>query len=183
MRYQFLNMNETYAGEIRKWAYEGEYAIYSYANSESLFDVANWQNIYAVLNEDDDLVGEVTFYNNTSDGLENSFETGDMFYGQGMRPDLIGKGYGPELILQALQFGIDKYDYRRECIFLDVLSFNVRAIKAYEKCGFRFDRRHSKEYDGVQYDFVRMYYKNSKKTKGTVPFFFEYNNNIGDSII
>lgn len=156
MRYKFINMNEKYAGEIRKWAYEGEYEIYNYANSKSLFDPANWYNIYAVLDENDDLVAEVTFYNNTSDEVDTSFEANDMFYGQGMRPDLAGKGYGSELITQALKFGINKYNYKREGIFLDVLSFNLRAIKAYEKCGFKLDTSYSKEYDGVQYDFIRM---------------------------
>lgn len=164
MRYKFINMNEKYACIIQKWEYEGEYAIYNYANSESLFEPANWDNIYAVLDENNDLVGEVTFYSKTSDEVENSFEASNMFYGQGMRPDLTGKGYGPELITQALKFGINKYNYKRKCIFLDVLFFNKRAIKAYEKCGFRFDKRYSQEYDGVKYDFIRMYYKNPKST-------------------
>lgn len=148
MRYKFVNMNEKYAYKIQKWEYEGEYAIYNYANSKSLFEPANWNHIYAILDENNDLVGEVTFYMNTS----------DMFYGQGMRPDLTGKGYGSELIKQALKFGINKYNYQRDRIFLDVLSFNERAIKAYEKCGFRVDSRYSQEYEGVKYDFIRMYY-------------------------
>lgn len=150
MRYKFVNMNEKYANMIRKWEYEGEYAIYNYANSKSLYEPTNWNHIYAILDEDSDLVGEVTFYKNDSD---------DMFYGQGMRPDLTGKGYGAELIKQALRFGISNYNYRRECIFLDVLTFNERAIKAYEKCGFRVDSRYSEEYEGVKYDFIRMFYR------------------------
>ncbi len=149
MRYKFVNMNEKYANIIRKWEYEGEYSIYNYANSKSLLEPANWEHIYAILDDNNDLVGEVTFYKNESD---------DLFYGQGMRPDLTGKGYGAELIKQALKFGISKYNYKRECIFLDVLTFNKRAIKAYEKCGFRVDSRYSEEYEGVKYDFIRMFF-------------------------
>ena len=54
---------------------------------------------------------------------------------------------------------ISNYDYKRECIFLDVLTFNKRAIKAYEKCGFRVDSRYSEEYEGVKYDFIRMFFR------------------------
>ncbi len=165
MKYKFVNMNEKYGSIIKKWEYEGEYMIYNYANSECLLDPANWDNIYAVLDENNDLVGEVTFYKNTADEEENAFEASDMFYGQGMRPDLTGKGYGSELITQALKFGIDKFDYKRAYIFLDVLSFNKRAIKAYEKCGFRFDKSYSQEYEGVKSDFIRMYYKNPKQKR------------------
>lgn len=168
MKYKFVNMNEKYARIIHKWKYEEKYSVYNYENSESLFDPTNWRNIYAVLDENKDLVGEVTFYNNTSDVLENSFEGSNMFYGQGMRPDLTGKGYGPELITQAIKFGINKYSYKRKYIFLDVLSFNKRAIKAYEKCGFRPDKKYSQGYEGITYDFIRMKYRNPKSIESTV---------------
>lgn len=163
MNYKFINMNSDYANIIHTWKYEGEYSIYSYEHDEGLLDPNNWCDMYAVLNENNDLVAEVTFYNNDlPEGLENPFEQGEMFYGQGMRPDLIGKGYGPELISQSLAFAIDKYNYNREYILLDVLSFNKRAFKAYEKCGFEFVNQYSEDCDGTVYEFIRMRYKNPK---------------------
>jgi len=156
-------MNSDYANIIHTWKYEGEYSIYSYEHDECLLEPSNWWHQYAVLNENNDLVAEITFYNNDlPEGLENPFKQGDMYYGQGMRPDLIGKGYGPELISQSLVFAIDKYNYNREYILLDVLSFNRRAFKAYEKCGFEFVNQYSEDCDGIVYEFIRMRYKNPK---------------------
>jgi len=123
--------------------------------------------MYVVLDENNDLVAEITFYNNdVPQGVEKPFEQGDMFYGQGLRPDLVGKGYGPELISQSLVFGIDKYSYKREYVLLDVIAFNKRAFKAYEKCGFKFVEENSEECDGTVYNFIRMRYENPKVTIG-----------------
>lgn len=162
MNYKFINMNSDYANIIHTWKYEGEYSIYSYEHDERLLEPSNWCHQYAVLNENNDLVAEVTFYNNDlPEGLENPFDQGDMYYGQGMRPDLVGKGYGSELISQSLAFAIYKYNYNREYVLLDVLSFNKRAFKAYEKCGFEFVNQYSEDCDGTVYEFIRMRYKNS----------------------
>jgi RimJ/RimL family protein N-acetyltransferase len=166
MKYKFVNMNEKYASIIYNWKYEGEFSIYNYDCSKELLDPENWYDIYAVLDDEDSLVAEVTFYNNDiTHRPENPFKQWDMFYGQGMRPDLVGKGYGPELIGQSIIFGIDKYDYKREYVFLEVLSFNKRAIRAYEKCGFELLKRYSEEYEGRIYDFTKMRYKNPKAAR------------------
>jgi ribosomal-protein-alanine N-acetyltransferase len=88
-----------------------------------------------------------------------------MFYGQGMRPDLTGKGLGPGFIKAAFEFGIEKFDYRREYVYLDVLTFNKRAYRAYEKAGFEFDREYSLEDEGKIYEFIRMKRKNPRYEK------------------
>ena len=45
------------------------------------------------------------------------------------------KGYGTEALNLMLGYGFDQLNLHR--IFLTVLSFNARAIRAYEKVGFR----------------------------------------------
>ena len=167
MKYKFINMNLEYASVIQTWKYEVDYSVYNYEHDDGLLDPNNWCDMYAVLDENNDLVGEITFYNNdVPQEVANPFEQGDMFYGQGLRPDLVGKGYGPELISQSLVFGIDKYNYKREYVLLDVISFNKRAFKAYEKCGFKFVGESNEECDGTIYNFIRMSYENPKVTIG-----------------
>jgi ribosomal-protein-alanine N-acetyltransferase len=167
MNYKFINMNLEYASVIQAWKYDGDYSVYNYEHDDGLLDPNNWCDMYAVLDENNDLVAEVTFYNNdVPQGVANPFKQGDMFYGQGLRPDLVGKGYGPELISQSLTFGITKYNYCREYVLLDVISFNKRAFKAYEKCGFKFVEHYSDECDGTVYDFIRMRYQNPKSSLG-----------------
>jgi len=45
------------------------------------------------------------------------------------------KGYGTDALLLMLKYGFDQINLHR--IYLTVLSFNPRAIRAYEKVGFR----------------------------------------------
>ena len=53
-----------------------------------------------------------------------------------------GKGYGTEAILAMLAYGWDKLGLHR--VFLKVFPDNARAIRVYEKCGFReYDRTES----------------------------------------
>ena len=46
-----------------------------------------------------------------------------------------GKGLGTKAIKKALKIGFNKLGYNKSC--LEVRPDNLRAIKAYEKCGFK----------------------------------------------
>lgn len=49
------------------------------------------------------------------------------------------KGYGTEAVRAMVQYGMDALGLRR--VFLKVFPDNARAIRVYEKCGFReYDR-------------------------------------------
>ena len=49
------------------------------------------------------------------------------------------KGYGTEAVSAVVRYGMDQLGLRR--IFLKVFPDNARAIRVYEKCGFReYDR-------------------------------------------
>lgn len=67
-----------------------------------------------------------------------------------------GRGYGPEAIRLALGFAFDELDCRRVTLLVD--RDNVRAIKAYEKCGFALEgvlREHRLRY-GQPVDMLAM---------------------------
>lgn len=65
-------------------------------------------------------------------------------------------GIGTEAIKLILDFGFNIINIRN--IMLDVFSFNERAIKAYEKCGFKEigRRRKSVVYGNNEYDEIYM---------------------------
>ena len=67
-----------------------------------------------------------------------------------------GLGLGPDAIEPVLHYGFDELELHR--IELRVLAFNERAIRAYEKCGFRREgvERESAMIDGVWHDDLRM---------------------------
>lgn len=70
--------------------------------------------------------------------------------------DFWGNGYGTEAMSQLLNFGFEILNLHR--VGLDVYSFNKRAIKAYEKLGFKREGviRDEIFYDGEYHDSIIM---------------------------
>lgn len=66
------------------------------------------------------------------------------------------KGYGTEAIKLLLDYGFNYLNLHE--IQLDVMSFNKRAIRCYEKAGFKeYGRRRESEYiNGKYYDLISM---------------------------
>ncbi len=54
-------------------------------------------------------------------------------------PALWGKGYGTEAIKMVLDYAFNEMEMHR--IWLMVMESNVRAVRAYEKCGFKVEGR------------------------------------------
>ena len=66
------------------------------------------------------------------------------------------KGYGTEAIRLILEYGFKYMNLNN--IKLDLVEFNTRALKCYEKCGFKEygRRRKCKFVDGKYYDLISM---------------------------
>ena len=66
------------------------------------------------------------------------------------------KGYGTEAIELILEYGFRYLNLNN--IKLNLMSFNERALKCYEKCGFKEygRRRQSKYINGKYYDTIEM---------------------------
>ncbi len=70
--------------------------------------------------------------------------------------DYWGKGYGTDALRVLLRYAFDELNLDR--ISLSVLEGNERAMRSYEKCGFRYEGRERKvwAYDGRRWDEVYM---------------------------
>ena len=70
--------------------------------------------------------------------------------------DYWGKGYGTDALRVLLRYAFDELNLQR--VSLSVLEGNARAMRSYEKCGFRYEgrERHAWAYDGRRWDEIYM---------------------------
>ncbi len=130
-KYVKYNMNDEYARDICSWKYEGKYSIYnlpSYSKSvEKEYGITKKENrdnyICYTCN------GKVVAYVNMKKMANKK-----IFMGIGLRPDYCGQGQGNYFLKDSIQEIKNKFP--NYSIYLEVRSFNQRAIKAYKKVGF-----------------------------------------------
>lgn len=132
-------MNLDNAKQISKWIYEEPYSIYSMDESDdSLKELMNGHH-FSVFNEADDLVGYYCFGESAQVPAGNQFgvyDSADMTdIGLGMRPDLCGHGLGPKFLGSGLDFA--RATLSAKGLRLTVAAFNERAIKTYQRIGFK----------------------------------------------
>ena len=120
---------------------EREY-LNSNINSECCFSI--------VTLEDDKLIGTISL---EDFDYINRVATLGIFIGD---EDYRNNGYGTEAIRLILEFGF-KYKNLQN-IKLDLMEFNERALKCYQKCGFKEygRRRKCKFINGKYYDSISM---------------------------
>ena len=71
-------------------------------------------------------------------------------------PDYRGKGYGHEVMLLTMRYGFEQFNLNR--INLRVMGYNTRAIRLYEKLGFKHEVREREAlfHDGNYFDQLFM---------------------------
>ena len=145
-------MKEEYAKQIVDWNYEGEYKDYNLPSYEECKN-----KNYGITREDKKdnytvyiLDGEVIFYSNMKLMDDNK-----IYIGVGLKPNYCGKGLGNYFIEDSINNIKNKYP--NSILFLEVRSFNKRAIKAYEKIGFKITNKLiKKDRLGNDTEFIEM---------------------------
>ena len=123
--------DETDFAELNAWRYEPPYDFYDGDQEEPL----NPERHFVVRDDDGESIGFYYFELN-----------GDVLdYGLGLRPDLTGRALGLDFFRSGLEFGRERY--RPRLIRLHVAAFNERAIKVYERAGFREVGRHVRTFE------------------------------------
>jgi len=145
-------MNSEYANEIAyNWKYDGIFSFYDMtADEEDLEEFLTedrWgKNEFAVLNEENQLVGFYSYY----------FEDEIIWIGFGLKPKLTSKGSGANFVNSGIDFAVEKFDYKKDYVMLAVASFNQRAIRLYEKIGFKYIDKYIQHTNGNDFEFIRM---------------------------
>lgn len=127
-----VSMNDEYAKQISFWQYEDEYQIYNLPSFEEMK-----KNNYRMVNpaRSNDYIcyvnkeNEVVAYTSTKES-----EEGKIFFWIGLKPNFCGKGVGRYFLQDSLNRIKERYP--DAIIYLEVQTWNLRAINAYKRIGF-----------------------------------------------
>ncbi len=142
-------MDQFDADAIAAWQYEPPYSFYDWtADADDLALLLDAETrdgrFFAFADETDALVG---FFEFRLDGT-------DVVVGLGLRPDLTGRGLGRQFVDAGLAFARERFapaGFR-----LSVATFNKRAIRVYERCGFQPGRTYDHATNGGVHPFLEM---------------------------
>lgn len=149
MRYRFEPMSDGQARTVGGWHYDPPYDFYNWeADEDDLAELLDPDRragrYFAVLDNREDLVG---FFACITEG--DTVEVG-----LGLRPDLTGRGLGLAFLTAGLEFARERYAPTR--VRLAVAAFNERAIRVYERAGFRRGQSYPHRTNGGVHEFLRM---------------------------
>ena len=116
--------------EIAAWKYPGDYAMYDLPDAQAMkkaqmgfYDPKKSKNYYGL------------YVNNSFAGFANICpEEKEVFIGIGIKPELCNKGYGSSFMTEV--YSLSKKLYPDKPLYLEVRSWNQRAINCYKKAGF-----------------------------------------------
>jgi len=127
------------ATKISRWTYPAPYSVYSRNESDACRDELLGDNYFSVYDADENLMGYYCL------GEAARVPAGKAFgvyedprftdIGLGLNPALCGQGRGLDFVIAGLNFVRKRFAVTG--FRLTVAAFNQRAIKVYEKAGFR----------------------------------------------
>lgn len=130
------------SGKLMTVEHEKEWIMNSAKSNDFIFAIVNLEN--------DELIGNCSIMN--MNNKDRAAEVG-IFIGEESNRN---NGYGAEALKLLLDYGFNYLNLNN--IMLGVMSFNERAIKCYEKVGFKeFGRRRESYFlNGKYYDNIYM---------------------------
>jgi RimJ/RimL family protein N-acetyltransferase len=142
--------NDAYASEVATWHYEPPYDFYDLASDPSdaaeMRDPAHASHFRAVLAGRDDRLDAFWYFDWHEDVVE---------VGIGLRPDLTGRGHGESFLRAQLDYASESWQPKMFRLF--VAAWNGRAIRLYERLGFREVGRETRSFELVgEHEFVQM---------------------------
>ncbi len=165
MNYNIRKMNFHNAKEICNWIYPEPYSIYNLDDSdECLYELLN-ETYYSVLDEANHLLGYYCFGKAAQIPIAKDFGLYDdenlLDIGLGMNPNLCGQSLGYDFFKTGIEFATNQSSFKG--FRLTVADFNHRAIKVYERIGFKEIGRFSRNFEILKMDFIVMVLNNSTK--------------------
>lgn len=151
VRIRLLKLEDVYS--MQKWGKHENPLFYDY-NFPQLDEkeIRDWFNIktskknkrcFVVLDNNDQAIGYLTIKDIKK--IKKCATLGIVF-----DPNHVSKGYGTETIRVFLNYFFN--DLNMRTMFLEVAKYNKRAIKCYEKCGFKIIDEYKEKLDTHEID-------------------------------
>jgi [ribosomal protein S18]-alanine N-acetyltransferase len=142
--------NDTYASEVATWHYEPPYDFYDVASDPAdaalMRDPTRSEHFRAVFADGDERLHAFWYFDWHEDVVE---------VGIGLRPDLTGRGHGESFLRAQLDYASESW--RPNTFRLFVAAWNERAIRLYERLGFREVGRETRSFELVgEHEFLQM---------------------------
>ncbi len=153
LTYHKITEEEKYL--IAEWKYEGDYAIYNMESYEeqkkSGCGFANPKNNFYSFYDEEILIGFINLQEQEK----------EVFFGIGVNPDYCSEGYGQQIIQSACKLACRMFPGK--LLYLEVRTWNVRAIRCYEKSGFHIE---GEEFQRITPIGKGVFYRMIKEDKG-----------------
>lgn len=159
MRFAFRPMTEEDARAMAVWRYPDPHGFYDLDADDLRETLAELPAYHAATDERGELVG---FFScgpgaQVPGGHQAGLYPPDALdIGLGLRPDLTGRGLGAGFVAAGLAHLRATTNPPPTRFRLSVAAFNTRAIRAYERAGFRAGVRFPSPVRGVDTDFLLM---------------------------
>lgn len=148
-------LTEELAKKLCEWEYEGEYSVYNFSPWDIVvqqnWDISNENkrkvNFRSVKDEQENFIG---FFRITKIN-QNKIELG-----LGLAPEYCGQGIGKDFVSLLTRYVMEKYP--NYSLYMEVRTFNYRAVKCYEKCGYIVVLKHYKNFPWGNNEYFLMKY-------------------------
>lgn len=130
-------LTEAEAREVCTWRYPAPYEVYDYADWETVA-AAGW-HISLPDRREAEYVGFTGGNLLQAYGRITAMEDYALL-GIGLRPANCGQGMGAAVMLRLTALAAQRHPALQPA--LEVRTFNIRAVRCYERCGFRILRRY-----------------------------------------
>jgi len=152
-----IEMDEKCAKEVARWKYEGDYAIYNMPSWEEMckkefsLTLNNRRNKeYKAFVTDSLEFLAMCRYVKKNDGIK---------IGVGVHPDYLSLGIGTAVVKEFTLWLLRKYP--NEKLYLDVRAWNRRAVRCYEKSGYKISRIYHQTTPIGTGEFYELHYMNT----------------------
>jgi len=130
-------LTQKLADELCNWRYASPYDVYNWPSFAEMkkngFEfgdpVLRDEQYAAVLSQDGSMIGFAQFFPLSGGSV--------IRLGLGIRPDLCGQGLGPHFVRLLIEEALRRSPGCE--VDLEVLTWNTRAVRTYEKAGFRIE--------------------------------------------